>query len=69
VPEALAHPQVQALGILAAVPGQDFALTALPLTIDGQRPLPRAAPRLGASTMRRTAWPRCGPIQIPKETS
>ena len=48
VPEALAHPQVQALGILAAVPGQDFALTALPLTIDGQRPLPRAAaPGLG----------------------
>ncbi len=48
VPEALAHPQVQALGILAAVPGQDFALTALPLTIDGQRPLPcAAAPGLG----------------------
>ncbi len=48
VPEALAHPHVQALGILAAVPGQDFALTALPLTIDGQRPLPRAAaPGLG----------------------
>ncbi len=48
VPEALAHPQVQALGIMAAVPGQDFALTALPLTIDGQRPLPRAAaPGLG----------------------
>lgn len=48
VPEALAHPQVQALGILAAVPGQDFALTALPLTIDSQRPLPRAAaPGLG----------------------
>ncbi len=49
VPEALAHPQVRALGILAPVPGEDFALTALPLTIDGQRPLPRAAaPRLGA---------------------
>ena len=48
VPEALAHPQVQALGILAPVPGEDFALTALPLIIDGQRPQPRApAPRLG----------------------
>ena len=48
VPEALAHPQVQALGILAPVPGEDFALTALPLIIDGQRPQPRApAPRRG----------------------
>lgn len=49
VPEALAHPQVQALGLLAPVPGEDFSLTALPLSIDGRRPLPRAgAPRLGA---------------------
>ncbi|MBN8557509.1 MAG: CoA transferase [Proteobacteria bacterium] len=49
VPEALAHPQVRALGILAPIAGEDFSLTALPLTIDGQRPLPRAgAPRLGA---------------------
>ena len=49
VPEALAHPQVQALGILAPLPGEDFALTALPFSIDGARPLPRsAAPRLGA---------------------
>ena len=48
VPEALAHPQVQALGILAPVPGEDFSLTALPLVIDGQRPALRAgAPRLG----------------------
>ena len=49
VPEALEHPQVKALGILASVPGEDFSLTALPLTIDGQRQLPcAAAPRLGA---------------------
>ena len=48
VPEALAHPQVQALGILAPVPGEDFSLTALPLLLDGQRPALRgAAPRLG----------------------
>ena len=48
VPEALAHPQVQALGMLAAVPGEDFRLTALPITIDGERPPLRAgAPRLG----------------------
>ena len=49
VPEALAHPQVQALGIVQDVPGEDFALTALPLSIDGERPQIRSgAPRLGA---------------------
>lgn len=49
VPEALAHPQVQALGMLATVPQEDFALTALPLSIDGSRPaLAAAAPSLGA---------------------
>lgn len=48
VPEALAHPQVQALGLLQPVPGTDFHLTALPLTIDGERPALRAAaPQLG----------------------
>jgi formyl-CoA transferase len=48
VPEALAHPQVRALGMLQPVPGEDFSLTALPLTIDGERPAHRApAPRLG----------------------
>ncbi|HOB65134.1 CoA transferase [Ottowia sp.] len=48
VPEALAHPQVQALGMLAPVPGEDFCLTALPITIDGERPaLHGGAPRLG----------------------
>ncbi|HEX2548143.1 MAG TPA: CoA transferase, partial [Ramlibacter sp.] len=48
VPEALAHPQVQALGMLQPVPGGDFSLTAVPLTIDGERPTHRAAaPRLG----------------------
>jgi formyl-CoA transferase len=49
VPEALAHPQVQALGMLQPVPGEDFRLTALPLTIDGERPGHAGpAPRLGA---------------------
>ena len=48
VPEALAHPQVQALAMLQAVPGEDFELTALPLSIDGARPGHRSvAPRLG----------------------
>lgn len=49
VPEALAHPQVQALGMLTPVQGEDFSLTALPLSFDGVRPaLQGAAPRLGA---------------------
>ena len=48
VPEALGHPQVQALGLLQPVPGEDFSLTGLPLTIDGQRPSLRSgAPQLG----------------------
>lgn len=49
LPEALAHPQLQALNMLAPIPGEDFALTALPLSIDGVRPTPTAAaPGLGA---------------------
>lgn len=47
--EALAEPQVQALDMFQAVPGEDFTLTALPLTLDGSRPrIARGAPRLGA---------------------
>jgi formyl-CoA transferase len=53
VPEALAHPQVQALGMLQAVPDQDFSLTALPLTVDGERPTHSGpAPRLGEQNIR-----------------
>lgn len=48
VPEAIAHPHVAALGMLQAVPGEDFRLTALPISIDGVRPSHRSvAPRLG----------------------
>src|SRR5205085_10611172 len=48
VPEALAHPQVQALQMLQPVPDEDFALTALPITVDGERPSHQGpAPRLG----------------------
>jgi crotonobetainyl-CoA:carnitine CoA-transferase CaiB-like acyl-CoA transferase len=47
--EALAEPQVQALEMFQAVPGEDFTLTALPISLDGQRPAIRhGAPRLGA---------------------
>lgn len=46
--EAMAHPQVQALGIMQPVPGDDLRLTALPLSIDGVRPAPQGpAPTLG----------------------
>lgn len=48
VPEALAHPQVQALGMLTPIPGSEVSLTALPLRIDNERPPVQAlAPRLG----------------------
>lgn len=48
VPQALADPQVQALGLLQDVPGEGFQLTGSPLSFDGQRPgITAAAPRLG----------------------
>ena len=53
VPESLAQPQVQALGIVQPVPGTDFTLTGLPISFDGVRPAIRGpAPRLGADTAR-----------------
>jgi formyl-CoA transferase len=53
VPEALAQPQVQALGMFQTVPGENFTLTALPLSFDGLRPAIRhGAPRLGADNPR-----------------
>jgi formyl-CoA transferase len=46
--EAIEQPQVQALGIIQQVPGENFTLTGLPMTIDGARPQIRhAAPTLG----------------------
>jgi formyl-CoA transferase len=49
LPEALAEQQVQALGLLQAVPGEDYRLTGSALSFDGVRPAIRsAAPRLGA---------------------
>jgi formyl-CoA transferase len=46
--EAVEHPQVRALGMHQPVPGADFTLTGLPLTIDGRRPpMGAAAPALG----------------------
>ncbi len=46
--EALAEEQVQALGLIQAVPGADMTLTGLPISFDGVRPAIRsAAPGLG----------------------
>jgi formyl-CoA transferase len=46
--EALEEDQVKALGIIQQVPGENFTLTGLPLSIDGTRPQIRGpAPRLG----------------------
>jgi crotonobetainyl-CoA:carnitine CoA-transferase CaiB-like acyl-CoA transferase len=48
IPEVLNEPQLHALGILQAVPGEDFQLTGLPISFDGVRPQIRSgAPRLG----------------------
>jgi formyl-CoA transferase len=44
LPEAVAHPQADALGMILPVPGDDFSLVALPLSFDGARPPIRRAP-------------------------
>jgi crotonobetainyl-CoA:carnitine CoA-transferase CaiB-like acyl-CoA transferase len=47
----LEHPQMQALGLLQPVPGSSKPLIGLPISFDGDRPLPRSAPpALGAHT-------------------
>lgn len=53
LPEALAQPQVQSLGMLVPVAGEDFRLTGLPLRIDGVRPtIDGRAPPLGGNDPR-----------------
>ncbi len=50
LPEALAQPQVAALAMQQDVPGEDFRLTALPMTINGGRPrIAGRAPSLDAA--------------------
>jgi formyl-CoA transferase len=44
----LEDPQVKALGLLQTVPGEDFQMTGIPLSINGKRPaINLAGPRLG----------------------
>jgi formyl-CoA transferase len=47
IAEVLAEPQTAAMGMLQPVPGEDFALVAMPISFDGERPrIARGAPRL-----------------------
>jgi len=49
IPEVLAEPQTQALGMVQPVPDEDFSLVAMPLSFNGERPrMAGPAPRLGA---------------------
>jgi formyl-CoA transferase len=48
IAEALEQQQVQALGMIQSVPGENFTLTGPPVSFDGERPRIRcAAPKLG----------------------
>ena len=49
IPEIMEEPQTAAVGMRQVVPGENFTLTALPISFDGERPAIRSsAPRLGA---------------------
>jgi crotonobetainyl-CoA:carnitine CoA-transferase CaiB-like acyl-CoA transferase len=51
VAQMLEHGQTKALGLLQPVPGSSQPLIGLPISFDGQRPLPRSAsPTLGQHT-------------------
>jgi crotonobetainyl-CoA:carnitine CoA-transferase CaiB-like acyl-CoA transferase len=51
LPEMLAEPQTEAVGMLMAVPGLDLRLMGLPVMLDGKRPpISRRAPKLGEHT-------------------
>jgi len=51
VAQMLEHEQMKALGLLQPVPGSSQPLIGMPISFDGERPLPRSAsPALGAHT-------------------
>jgi len=51
LPETLAEPQTEAVGMLMQVPGLDLRLMGLPVMLDGERPpIARRAPNLGEHT-------------------
>jgi crotonobetainyl-CoA:carnitine CoA-transferase CaiB-like acyl-CoA transferase len=48
LPEAVAQPQAEAIGIIQPLPGDDYEVVSLPISFDGRRPpIRRAPPRLG----------------------
>jgi crotonobetainyl-CoA:carnitine CoA-transferase CaiB-like acyl-CoA transferase len=48
LPEAVAQPQAEAIGMIQRLPGDDYDVVALPLSFDGARPgIRRAPPRIG----------------------
>jgi crotonobetainyl-CoA:carnitine CoA-transferase CaiB-like acyl-CoA transferase len=48
LPEAVAQPQAEVLGIIQPLPGDDYEVISLPISFDGRRPpIRRAPPRLG----------------------
>ncbi len=48
LPEAVAQPQAEAIGIIQRLPGDDYDVVSLPISFDGRRPpIRRAPPRLG----------------------
>lgn len=48
IPEVVKLPHTEALGIFGQVPGEDYTLTAMPISINGERPaIRRGPPRLG----------------------
>lgn len=52
LPEVLADPQTEAVGMLMQVPGLDLRLMGLPIMLDGARPpIARRAPKLGEHTL------------------
>ncbi|HET7344201.1 MAG TPA: CoA transferase, partial [Methylomirabilota bacterium] len=52
LPDAVAHPQAEALGMIQPVPGDDFSLVALPISFEGVRPgIRRAPPKAGEDSM------------------
>jgi len=61
LPDAAAHAQTAALDMIQPMPGDDFALVALPLSFDGRRPrIHRAPPAIGqhnSSRDRPARWP------------
>lgn len=68
VPEAVSHPQVQALDLIREVPGVGIKLTGLPISLNGRRPpAPAEGPRLGSDTDTFFQETLCGEAISPDE--